>query len=74
MRKIILQVITGAGHHVYADRSEIFNKYVLETCALSDSIPRLTSANLHPYLKTVNDQEIDVTLSNEVFEAPRPKE
>lgn len=67
-----VQVITGAGHHVYADRSEIFNKYVQEACALSDSMPRLTSANLRP--KAINDQEIDVALSDEAFEAPRPKE
>ncbi|KAG8228955.1 hypothetical protein J437_LFUL007706 [Ladona fulva] len=31
-----VQVITGAGHHVYADKSEIFNRHVLEACEYSD--------------------------------------
>lgn len=68
----ILQVITGAGHHVYADKSEIFNKYVLEACALSDSIPRLTSSHLHSYAKFTNDEEIN-DLSNEAIEDPKNK-
>lgn len=69
-----MQVINGAGHHVYADRSEIFNKYVQEACALSDSTSRLTSANLRSYPKAVNEQEINVVLPDEAFEASRPKE
>lgn len=69
----ILQVITGAGHHVYADKSEIFNKYVLEACALSDSIPRLTSSHLHSYAKFTNDEEIN-DLSNEAVETRRSEE
>lgn len=31
-----MQVINGAGHHVYADRSEIFNKHVNEACGICD--------------------------------------
>jgi len=64
LHKLIIQVITGAGHHVYADKSETFNKYVLEACALSDSIPHLTSSNLR-YIKQINDQDININLSNE---------
>lgn len=30
-------MITGAGHHVFADKPELFNRYVNEACALSDS-------------------------------------
>ncbi|XP_044589440.1 (Lyso)-N-acylphosphatidylethanolamine lipase isoform X1 [Cotesia glomerata] len=41
-----IQVISGAGHHVYADKSEIFNKHVLEACELSDNIPKLTSQHV----------------------------
>lgn len=33
----MFQVITGAGHHVFADRPERFNRFVNEACALSDS-------------------------------------
>ncbi|KAJ3648982.1 hypothetical protein Zmor_020746 [Zophobas morio] len=31
-----LQVITGAGHHVYADKPEAFNQIVLEACSHAD--------------------------------------
>ena len=31
-----MKVINGAGHHVYADRSETFNKHVNEACSISD--------------------------------------
>lgn len=61
-----MQVITGAGHHVYADKSETFNKYVLEACALSDSIPHLTSSNLR--------QEINISIPNKVLEERRSEE
>ncbi|XP_011648272.1 protein ABHD4 isoform X3 [Pogonomyrmex barbatus] len=69
-----VQVITGAGHHVYADKSETFNKYVLEACALTDSVPHLTSSNLRSYINTVSDQEVNITLSNEALEDRRPEE
>lgn len=29
--------ITGAGHHVYADKPDVFNKCVLDACEYSDS-------------------------------------
>lgn len=32
------QVITGAGHHVYADKSDIFNKHVLEASEYTDKM------------------------------------
>ncbi|XP_046387233.1 (Lyso)-N-acylphosphatidylethanolamine lipase isoform X2 [Ischnura elegans] len=31
-----VQVISGAGHHVYADKSETFNRHVIEACNYSD--------------------------------------
>ncbi|XP_013137459.1 PREDICTED: 1-acylglycerol-3-phosphate O-acyltransferase ABHD5-like isoform X3 [Papilio polytes] len=38
-----VQVINGAGHHVYVDKPELFNKYVLEACARADKYdPRET--------------------------------
>lgn len=36
----VFQVITGAGHHVYADRPEQFNQIVLEACEYTDSLTR----------------------------------
>lgn len=42
-------MISGAGHHVYADKAEIFNKHVLEACAISDNVNRLSSVHIrHP--------------------------
>lgn len=32
-----IKVVNGAGHHVYADKPEIFNRYVNETCDLYKS-------------------------------------
>ncbi|XP_071445498.1 (Lyso)-N-acylphosphatidylethanolamine lipase isoform X1 [Hetaerina americana] len=41
-----VQVISGAGHHVYADKSEAFNKHVVEACEYSDpSVTSKTVAN-----------------------------
>ncbi|KAG5321818.1 ABHD4 protein, partial [Acromyrmex heyeri] len=68
-----VQVITGAGHHVYADKNETFNKYVLEACALTDSIPQLTSSNVRPY-KPISDQEIHINLPKEVLDEQRSEE
>lgn len=39
----LIQVIKGAGHHVYADKSDVFNKHVSESCALIDDNKRLMS-------------------------------
>ncbi|XP_045452784.1 1-acylglycerol-3-phosphate O-acyltransferase ABHD5 isoform X1 [Melitaea cinxia] len=35
-----VQVINGAGHHVYLDKPELFNKFVLEACTRADNEPR----------------------------------
>lgn len=35
------QVITGAGHHIYADKPEIFNQMVLEACAITDRTKKM---------------------------------
>lgn len=52
---------------MYADKSETFNKYVLEACVLTDSIPQLTSSNVRFY-KPINDQEIDLNLPKEALD------
>ncbi|XP_072942593.1 1-acylglycerol-3-phosphate O-acyltransferase ABHD5 isoform X2 [Epargyreus clarus] len=38
--KTYVQVINGAGHHVYLDKPEIFNKFVNDACAQADAEPR----------------------------------
>lgn len=36
LRVYFFQVINGAGHHVYLDKPEVFNRYVQEACLYSD--------------------------------------
>ncbi|XP_015516800.2 (Lyso)-N-acylphosphatidylethanolamine lipase isoform X1 [Neodiprion lecontei] len=50
-----VQVISGAGHHVYADKSETFNKHILEACELCDEIEKPTSSNVN--LKITDDSD-----------------
>ncbi|XP_053972044.1 (Lyso)-N-acylphosphatidylethanolamine lipase isoform X2 [Hylaeus anthracinus] len=71
---INVQAITGAGHHVYADKSDIFNKYVLEACNLSDSIPQLTATNIRPNIKSVNEQQISLTVTDEEVDSKAVEE
>ncbi|XP_031826857.1 pummelig isoform X2 [Nomia melanderi] len=66
---INVQAITGAGHHVYADKSEIFNKYVLEACNLSDSVPSLITSDIRPNITPTSEQEITVILTNQEIES-----
>ncbi|XP_075216908.1 pummelig isoform X2 [Lycorma delicatula] len=33
-----VQMISGAGHHVYADKSDVFNRYVNEACIMFDKV------------------------------------
>lgn len=66
---INVQAITGAGHHVYADKSDIFNKYVIEACNLSDSIPNLVASDVRPNIKPVNEQQISLILTNQEVES-----
>ncbi|OXU28088.1 hypothetical protein TSAR_013887 [Trichomalopsis sarcophagae] len=63
-----VQIITGAGHHVYLDKSEIFNKYVLEACKIIDQHSKLTQpGNLNPGSKLIceeknrSDEEVDAS-------------
>lgn len=35
---VFIQVISGAGHHVYADKPEAFNQVVVEACNYTDRI------------------------------------
>ncbi|XP_076642897.1 pummelig isoform X1 [Halictus rubicundus] len=66
---INVQAITGAGHHVYADKSDIFNKYVLEACNLSDSIPNLSASDVRLNIKPISEQQISLILTNQEVES-----
>ncbi|KAK7865106.1 hypothetical protein R5R35_014638 [Gryllus longicercus] len=33
-----VQIISGAGHHVYADKAEVFNTHVMRACTLTDEL------------------------------------
>ncbi|CAK1584291.1 unnamed protein product [Parnassius mnemosyne] len=35
--KTYVQVLNGAGHHVYLDKPDLFNKYVIEACDRADA-------------------------------------
>lgn len=43
---ILVQVISGAGHHIFADKPEVFNEYVNAACRFSDSLPEDDSGEL----------------------------
>ncbi|CAK1550738.1 unnamed protein product [Leptosia nina] len=40
-----VQVINGAGHHIYLDKPDLFNKYVIEACARADEDTSFTTRN-----------------------------
>ncbi|KAJ8928510.1 hypothetical protein NQ314_018926 [Rhamnusium bicolor] len=44
----ISQVITGAGHHVYADKPEAFNQIVVDACNYNDQLSRNNLALMPP--------------------------
>lgn len=41
----MLQVISGAGHHVYADKSDIFNQHVEKACQMADESSNFEGKN-----------------------------
>ncbi|XP_068894768.1 1-acylglycerol-3-phosphate O-acyltransferase ABHD5-like isoform X3 [Tenebrio molitor] len=67
-----LQVITGAGHHVYADKPEAFNQIVLEACAHADNISQSKYLALMPpqYSEEVNQTESEAD-SETIQQSPK---
>ncbi|XP_044740150.1 (Lyso)-N-acylphosphatidylethanolamine lipase isoform X2 [Chrysoperla carnea] len=68
-----IQVITGAGHHVYADRPEVFNKHVIDACNLFEE--RKLSTNAVDWMRTStpdlkNSSSIDDTDSEVESDKP----
>lgn len=64
---VSMRIVSGAGHHVYADKADVFNKHVNEACAIvdSNSIPNLSSVMDVPQIlpsipqKTEKDDDVD---------------
>ncbi|CAG9858495.1 unnamed protein product [Phyllotreta striolata] len=53
-----LQVVTGAGHHVYADKPEAFNQIVLDACQSVDSLINSDDSNVQ-YVEESDEPESD---------------
>lgn len=56
-----LQIISSAGHHVYADKPDVFNKYVLEACKYADRV-----GNKWDYLKASNIDKTESDMEEDV--------
>ncbi|KAF5305110.1 hypothetical protein FQA39_LY09372 [Lamprigera yunnana] len=50
-----LQIISGAGHHVYADKADVFNKYVTGACDYTEGVGN----NKHPIIMPLTNDEIE---------------
>lgn len=60
-----IKIVTGAGHHVYADKPDVFNRYVNETC----DIYKVSSGHLPPAPASLQIPR-DATESDEEHELP----
>lgn len=56
------QVISGAGHHIFADKPEVFNDYVNAACRISDKLP---DNDLRKLFTNNNNNKNTTTLQNE---------
>lgn len=46
-------MISGAGHHIFADKPEVFNEYVNAACRFSDNLPDNDLGKFHLNLKKI---------------------
>ncbi|GLH08277.1 Putative hydrolase/acyltransferase alpha/beta hydrolase superfamily, partial [Gryllus bimaculatus] len=59
-----VQIISGAGHHVYADKAEVFNTHVMRACTLTDELgkPKILPSPEQLALPSTDDSADDPTL------------
>ncbi|XP_038211333.1 (Lyso)-N-acylphosphatidylethanolamine lipase isoform X3 [Zerene cesonia] len=69
--KTYVQVINGAGHHIYLDKPDLFNKYVNEACTRADTDVRLPAQTSE--IKTTPNQPVTEE-NNEINIQPRNNE
>lgn len=75
--KTMFQTIMGAGHHIYADKSEIFNETVNSICQFadeaSDSEDGLVSFSAVPSSKSPSSkQSLSTSPDHNRIESPPP--
>ncbi|KAI4467325.1 hypothetical protein MML48_2g00006759 [Holotrichia oblita] len=59
-------IIMGAGHHVYADKPEVFNKHVADACATADGDTSFRRASL------ITPDETNLDLQSEESQLNKP--
>ncbi|CAH0401187.1 unnamed protein product [Chilo suppressalis] len=65
--KTYVQVINGAGHHLYLDKPDLFNKFVLEACSRADEYdPRDAIATSTENAVETTTKEMKATERNNV--------
>uniref|UniRef100_A0A1L8DAN3 1-acylglycerol-3-phosphate O-acyltransferase ABHD5 n=1 Tax=Nyssomyia neivai TaxID=330878 RepID=A0A1L8DAN3_9DIPT len=70
-----IQVINGAGHHIYADRPEVFHRYVNDACAFCDNQQRASNESIENALScevTTTTEEI-TEIATDAVEKDAPK-
>lgn len=50
--KLKLQVISGAGHHIFADKPDVFSQFVNDACNLSDNMPNSIESYASEFLSS----------------------